>query len=186
MQSHVESDVHEDVKLQNKLRHVLDVLIDEHEIVKMPSRSHESIVAYVEARESRIFKSTLVCQLNGNPTLFKDQLTRIKVGILYMKPSKLLSTANLDTMLNLGCDCGVCMNTHEARIVKKKRRGMPIKVRFVGRVYKMRRKFGNRWVEYKDPIDLMDCSSNMEILLCWYQKGTNDKWTYYLTDHLID
>ena len=35
----------------------------------------------------------------------------------------------------------------------------------------MRRKFGNRWVEYRDPIDLMDHPSNMEIGLCWYQKG---------------
>ena len=34
--------------------------------------------------------------------------------MLYMKP-KLLTTANHDTMLNFGCDCGVCfLNTHEA------------------------------------------------------------------------
>jgi hypothetical protein len=35
----------------------------------------------------------------------------------------------------------------------------------------MRRKFGNRWVEYRDPFDLMDRPSNVEIGLCWYQKG---------------
>ena len=36
----------------------------------------------------------------------------------------------------------------------------------------MRRKFGNRWVECRDPIDLMNHLSNMEIGLgCWYQKG---------------
>ena len=27
----------------------------------------------------------------------------------------------------------------------------------------MCRKLGNHWVEYMDPIDLMDCSSNMQI-----------------------
>jgi hypothetical protein len=27
----------------------------------------------------------------------------------------------------------------------------------------MRRKFGNHWVEYRDPIDLMECPSNMDI-----------------------
>ena len=120
MQSQVENDLHEDVELQSELRHALDVLIDEHENVEMPSQSNvKSIVAYVEVGESRIFKSTLVSQLNGNPTLSKDRLTWIKVGILYMKP-KLLTAANHDTMLNLGCDCGVCfLNTHEARIVKK-------------------------------------------------------------------
>ena len=25
----------------------------------------------------------------------------------------------------------------------------------------------------------------MEIGLCWYQKGTNNKWTYDLMDHLV-
>ena len=49
----------------------------------------------------------------------------------------------------------------------------------------MRRKFGNHWVEYRDPIDLMDCPSNMEIGLSWYQKGTNNKWTYDIIDHLM-
>ena len=38
----------------------------------------------------------------------------------------------------------------------------------------MHRKIVNCWVEYNDPIDLMDCASNMEIGLCWYQKGTNN------------
>ena len=27
----------------------------------------------------------------------------------------------------------------------------------------MRRKSGKHWVEYRDPIDLMDCPSNMDI-----------------------
>ena len=30
-------------------------------------------------------------------------------------------------------------------------------------------------VEYRDPIDLMDRLSNMEVGSCWYQKGTNNK-----------
>ena len=39
----------------------------------------------------------------------------------------------------------------------------------------------------KDPIDLMDCPSNMEIGLCWHQSGPNNKWTYNLTYHsMID
>ena len=49
----------------------------------------------------------------------------------------------------------------------------------------MFRKFGNHWVEYRDPIDLMECSSTMEIGLCWYQKGANSKWTYDLTYHIM-
>ena len=45
----------------------LDVLIDEHENVEMPSQSNvTSIVAYVEVGEYRLFKNTLVSQMNGN------------------------------------------------------------------------------------------------------------------------
>jgi hypothetical protein len=58
------------VKLQSELRNALDVMIDEHENVEMPSQSYvKSIVGYVEVGESRISKNTLVSQLNGNPTL---------------------------------------------------------------------------------------------------------------------
>ena len=49
MQSQVENDLHENVELQSELRHALDVPIDEHENVKMPSQSNvKSIVAYVK------------------------------------------------------------------------------------------------------------------------------------------
>ena len=39
----------------------------------------------------------------------------------------------------------------------------------------MRRKFDNCGVEYRDPIDLMDCPSNMEIVFSWFQIVTNNK-----------
>ena len=41
------------------------------------------------------------------------------------------------------------------------------------------------WVEHRNPIDLMDCTSNMEIGLHWYKKGINNKWTRDLTNHLM-
>ena len=34
----------------------------------------------------------------------------------------------------------------------------------------MHRKFGNLWLEYRDSIDLINLSSNMESGLCWYKK----------------
>ena len=40
-------------------------------------------------------------------------------------------------------------------------------------------------MEYRDPIDLMVRPSNMESGLYWYQKRTNNKLTYNLTDHLM-
>ena len=78
----------------------------------MPSQSTvKSIAAYVDVGEPRFFKSTFFSQLNGYLTLSSNRLTWIKVGILYMKP-KLLIVANHDTMLNLGCDCGVRFFEH--------------------------------------------------------------------------
>ena len=65
--------LHEDVPLQSELPHAFDVLMDEPKNVEMPYQSDvKSIVAYVEVSESTIFKSTLVSQLNGNPTLSED------------------------------------------------------------------------------------------------------------------
>ena len=45
----------------------------------------------------------------------------------------------------------------------------------------MHRKLG--WVEYRDPIKLIDHPSNMEIGLCFYKKGANNKWVSDLMDH---
>jgi len=63
------------------LQHALDVPIDEHENVEMPSRFNvQSIVAYIEVGESRIFKSALGSYFNGNPTLSKDYLIRLRLA----------------------------------------------------------------------------------------------------------
>ena len=98
--------------------------------------------------------------------------------MLYMRPKR-LTDANHDTMLDLGCDCGVCfLNTQEPPIVKNvvdPKHYLRLRFWFVGRVYKMRRKFDNCGVEYRDPIDLMDCPSNMEIVFSWFQIVTNNK-----------
>jgi hypothetical protein len=82
MQLQVESVLHKDVKLLSKLWHALDVLINEHENVQMPTQSSiKSIVTYVVVGEPRILKSTFVNQLKGSPTLSKDLLTGFKVDI---------------------------------------------------------------------------------------------------------
>lgn len=98
--------------LQNELRHALDVLIVEHENVEMGSSSNvTSIMAYEEVGESRVFQITLVSRLiHGNPILSEDYSIQIKASILHMKPT-LMTAGNHDTMLNIGCDCGVCLHT---------------------------------------------------------------------------
>ena len=49
----------------------------------------------------------------------------------------------------------------------------------------MRKKFGNHWVEFTDPLDLIYRPSNVEIGSCWYQERVNNKWTYDFTDQLM-
>ena len=49
MQSHIGSDLHEDVELQSKLQHALDESMDEREVVEMPSQSNlKSIMTYID------------------------------------------------------------------------------------------------------------------------------------------
>ena len=53
--------------------HALDVMIDEYQIIEIPSPSNvKSIMAYVQAGEFRFFKHMLISQVNGNPNLEID------------------------------------------------------------------------------------------------------------------
>ncbi len=40
-------------------------------------------------------------------------------------------------------------------------------------------------MQYRDPVVLMDCPLNIEIGLPLFRKGTNNKWTYNCTKHLM-
>ena len=48
----------------------------------------------------------------------------------------------------------------------------------------MHTNLGIIWVECKYLINLMDRPPIMWVGLRWYQKGSNNKWTYDHTDHL--
>lgn len=50
------------------------------------------------------FKSTLVSQLNGNPTLSKHMLTQVWQGVYFSKDMKMHSTMN-ESSFELGLDC---------------------------------------------------------------------------------
>ena len=61
----------------------------------------------------------------------------------------------------------------------------PIKVWFVGRVSRMLKKSSICWMQYRDPIDFMECPSNMKIGSCRHQLGTDNKWTCDLIQPLF-
>jgi hypothetical protein len=70
---------------------------------------NEVVSPLVEFEGMKLYKSTLVSQLNGNPFLSKDRLTRVKNSVYFNNASSYLSTAECITtcLLGLGMDCGV-------------------------------------------------------------------------------
>ena len=63
--------MHEDVDLQSE--HALDVMINEYQIIEIPSPSNvKSIMAYVQTEEFRFFKHMLISQVYDNPNLEID------------------------------------------------------------------------------------------------------------------
>jgi hypothetical protein len=66
-----------------------------------------------------VYKSTLVNELNGNPFLSKDRLTRIHNSIYFNNSEDYLSaaTSNSTCLLGLGSDYGVFFVESQSRAV---------------------------------------------------------------------
>jgi hypothetical protein len=124
-----------------------------------------------------VYKSTLVNELNRNPFLFKDRLTRICNSIYFNNSEDYLSaaTSNSTCLLGLGSDCGVFFVESQSRTVgsaakasksrsRMGRLGGPSSVPvaassgtwWLGRVQKMKRKVGSRWGISRQPVDLLN------------------------------
>ena len=110
--------------------------------------------------------------LNGNPTLSNDRLTRVREGVFY-------SCGNANNFLNgngnligIGSDCVVFFIEEYVNSKRPKRKGISNEnvVWYLGRVQRMRRKIGNKFVEYKRGIDLMDRLEDVQLQLSWYRK----------------
>ena len=69
----------------------------------------DKVIPFVEFTRHKIFKSTLVSQLNSNPFLSKDRLTRIRNSIYFNNLDDYINaSSSTETMLlELGMDCGV-------------------------------------------------------------------------------
>lgn len=159
-----------------------------------------------------IYKSTLVSQLNGNPFLSKDRLTRVRNSIYFNNSDDYLNAASSSTscLLGIGSDCGVFFmqervssgrGATKKRKAKKTPNGRPSSILqgvdegtwWLGRVQKMRRRVGPRWGPVKEPIDLLNLKVNdpknrsadavFEVYLNWFTKGSNKlKYKYDHSD----
>ena len=67
------------------------------------------VVSYVETGGHRVFKLTLVTQLNENPFLSNDRLKRVQNSIFYNNSNDVLNATLSSTscLLGVGLDCGV-------------------------------------------------------------------------------
>ena len=68
-----------------------------------------------------------ICELNSNPTLSKNMFTRIKSGMLYVKPKVQLSSAGDNNYsLKLRRDCVVSFVSSQAIFEGVKKRGIKL------------------------------------------------------------
>lgn len=139
----------------------------------------EKVIPFVEFAGHKIFKSTLVSQLNSNPFLSKDRLTRVKNSIYFNNSDDYISASSSTEamLLGLGMDCGIYFvqrdtttTSSSVKAAVKRKRGRPAKnlqatcvlngvdrgMWCIGRVQKMRRKVGSRWGNCVNPIDLQN------------------------------
>ena len=145
-------------------------LLSEQEQQVSSSPSSSKILPIVTFQGHSIYKSTLVSQLNGNPYLSKDRLTRMKNSIYFNNSNDYFAASSSTTsmLLGLGCDVGVYFkdmrgSTSTVKAARKRTRGRPAAINsgltigmfYIGRVQKMRIKVGNKWGICRQPIDLM-------------------------------
>ena len=74
--------------------------------------------------------------------------------------------------------------------VRKKERSklakiLTTKIWYLGTLFGVRRKIDNRWIEYRQPIDLLDQPPNLKIGLYHYQIKNESMWTHDLTNCLM-
>ena len=105
----VEDVVFDVVVLQAETEDVVTKLLNLEEPQVSFAPPADKVIPFVEYRGYNIYKSTLVFQLNANPFLSKDRLTRVKNSIYFNNSDDYISaSSSQDTMwLGLEMDCGV-------------------------------------------------------------------------------
>ena len=193
--------------LEEETRDILSEMMNEHE-VQIQSDQVKKVIPVVTYDGHSIYKSTLVSQLNGNPFLSKDRLTRVRNSMYFNNSDDYLSAASSDTTMlcGLGSDVGVyfvqrASTSSAVQAARKRTRGRPSRINqgvdegifYIGRVQKMRRRSGSKWGPCRQAIDLQNravqvgiksgLSPTTEILLNWFSKAPGHlKFKYDASD----
>jgi len=183
VQNDVEEDVFDDgvpplVVVESETTDIISDILSRHEVEVCDRPTPAKVVAFVEFDGNRIFKSTLVGQLNGNPFLSKDRLTRVKKSLYFNNSEDYLNAAQCSNtcFVGIGSDVGVyfvqrstisrpstvttAKKRGRSRLGKSGRpastlQGVDEGTWWIGRIQKMRRRAGgNSWGSLKQPVDL--------------------------------
>jgi hypothetical protein len=175
--------------MESEWRHELDEILD-----TIDDNVNTTTKPVVELDGKDMFKSCLVSQLNGNPTLSKDRLTRVRNGV-YFRRDERASKKGVSIGFGIGSDCGVLFESNSIPIVERATRkgvsrstkeGVSCGTWYIGRVQRIRKKDGNRVFDYHNDIDLLDRPEGVELQFCWYNKIKGQRlYKYDLTDHLF-
>lgn len=163
----------------------------------------------VKFEDNIIFKSTLVSQLNVNPFLSKDRLTRVKSSVYFNNSESYLAAANSSStcFVGVGTDVGVYFvqristtQSSAVKAVQKRnkqkggRKGMAAPVTaavdqglwYLGRIQRMKVKKGNSWGRLNQPVDLMNKPSiTIAVHLNYFSRAPGHlKFKYDLTDSI--
>ena len=186
---HVEEDLIDDgvpalAIVESETRDIISEMLSNHERHVRSIPVPATVEAFVEFDGHRIFKSTLVGQLNGNPFLSKDRLTQVRNSLYFNNSEDYLRAAQCSNtcFVGIGSDVGVYFLqrttiTRPSTVIAAKRRGNSLAKKsgrvastlkgvdegtwWVGRIQKMRRRAsGTSWGSLKHPVDI----ANREVL----------------------
>jgi len=125
-----------------------------------------------------MYKYCLVSQLNGNPKLSKDRLTKVRNGV-YFRRDERAPKKGVSIGFGIGSDCAVLFESESIPATKHATRkgisritklGVSSGIWYIGRVQIIRKKDGNRVFDYHNDIDLLNTLEGVELQICWYNR----------------
>lgn len=181
---HVEEEIVDDgadsmIVVDTETRDAISEMLDFHEEHVGASSVDTKVIPIVQFNGHSIYKSTFVGQLNDNPFLSKDRLTRVKNSMYFNNSEAYLSAAESSSacLVGIGSDVGVYFvqrstisRTSVVKAVKKRGNGRQSKAGspssvlqgvdegswWIGRIQKIRRRVGGtKWGSLKQPIHLL-------------------------------
>ena len=103
----------------------------------------------------------------------------------YLEPGIMIIHWNQDVIMQYELSLKEQLKESRKEGKSKLAKTFTTKTWYLGRIYRMHRKISNRWMKYRQPIDLLDRPSNMgEKKTMLASKKNGLMWTYDFKDHI--